>query len=228
MKIKKVTANFTIVSNNIINDKRLSWKAKGVFSYLYSKPDDWDFSSARMKEDSSDGRDLLLSALKELETAGYLKRHKLPSGKVEYSLDFEPKPENPIQAKKPDPENPYVGKSLRGKSRPISNTEDTSNTERESKTEQLAALEESFRLFWEAYPNKIAKPVCLKWWLKKKPSGEALAAIMAGLASWKKVPQWTKDKGSFIPHPYTWLNQERWESTGVGEKLSESRKTVHV
>ena len=26
----------------------------------------------------------------------------------------------------------------------------------------------------------------------------------------KNTPQWVRDGGQYIPHPSTWLNQERW------------------
>lgn len=136
MKIKRIETNFTQVSNNILKDNRLTWKAKGVFAYLYSKPDDWDFSTERMKFDSFDGREALLSGLKELEILGYLQRKRFSSGKMEYVLDYNPKSEKPIEAKKPLSENPTEVKSHSGKTRRISNTElNTSNTEEESKTE---------------------------------------------------------------------------------------------
>ena len=31
------------------------------------------------------------------------------------------------------------------------------------------------------------------------------------LVAYKETEQWQKDKGRFIPHPATWLNQERWQ-----------------
>lgn len=41
--IKEYTNKFTVISNNEVQDKRLSWKARGIFSYLWSMPDNWDF-----------------------------------------------------------------------------------------------------------------------------------------------------------------------------------------
>jgi hypothetical protein len=42
-KLKKYVRNYTQVPNDIINDKRLSLKAKGLYLFLVSKPDNWDF-----------------------------------------------------------------------------------------------------------------------------------------------------------------------------------------
>jgi hypothetical protein len=79
MKILKEKIRFTQVSNDVLNDKNLSAKAKGVFAYLYSKPDDWDFAVERIISDFKDGRDSIISGLKELEAFSYLKRKRLPS-----------------------------------------------------------------------------------------------------------------------------------------------------
>lgn len=70
---------------------------------------------------------------------------------------------------------------------------------------------EGFDNFWIAYPRKIAKANALKSWRKIKPDAELQKTILAALERHKKTEQWTKDKGQFIPHPATWLNQSRWQ-----------------
>lgn len=80
---------------------------------------------------------------------------------------------------------------------------------------------EGFKLFWESYPRKVAKVVALKSWLKIFPSKAYLPPnspppspfpeIMAALEVHKKLDQWKKEDGRYIPHPATWLNKERWK-----------------
>ena len=41
-KVEK-TKNFTIMSNHHLQNKNLSFKAKGLLSYMLSLPDDWDY-----------------------------------------------------------------------------------------------------------------------------------------------------------------------------------------
>lgn len=73
-----------------------------------------------------------------------------------------------------------------------------------------------FDEFWKAYPNKVAKVKALQSWKqifskRSKEHPEAISnEIQTGLERAKKSPQWTKDDGRYIPHPTTWLNQERW------------------
>ena len=69
--------NFTVISNSILRDKRLSFKARGLGAYLYSLPDGWEFSiSGIIADGGKDKRDAIESAAHELELAGYLYREK--------------------------------------------------------------------------------------------------------------------------------------------------------
>jgi len=80
--------------------------------------------------------------------------------------------------------------------------------------EELEALppfeEEKFDTFWKEYPMKKARAYALKIWTRMKIKDELFDVIMKALKSHKKSEQWLKDKGRFIPHASTWLNQERW------------------
>jgi hypothetical protein len=67
-----------------------------------------------------------------------------------------------------------------------------------------------FEQFWSAYPRKVAKKIALQKWLRIKMTDELFAQITTALENYKKSPQWVKDGGQFIPHPATWLYQERW------------------
>lgn len=123
MKIKHLEVPFSQTPNDVSNDPRLSWKAKGIWTYIQSKPDDWDFASDRMAKSATDGRDSTRSGLAELEKYGYLKRKKLPTGEVEFQLNIpKPSPENPSLGE-PAPEKATDGKTHSGKTSRISNKE---------------------------------------------------------------------------------------------------------
>ena len=68
----------------------------------------------------------------------------------------------------------------------------------------------NFEKFWTEYPRKISKKKAEQVFLKISPDNELFKKIMSTLETAKRLPQWTKDNGQFIPHPTTWLNQERW------------------
>lgn len=72
----KHNRNYTCVNNFIITDKRLTWKAKGIWLYAFSRPDDWQFHLNDLIKQSTDGRDAVRAGLKELANTGYLKREQ--------------------------------------------------------------------------------------------------------------------------------------------------------
>ena len=65
---------FTQVYNSIIDDKQLSFRAKGVALVLLSKPDDWVVRIEYLVSMGTEGRDAVRKCLHELATLGYLKR----------------------------------------------------------------------------------------------------------------------------------------------------------
>ena len=83
------------------------------------------------------------------------------------------------------------------------------STRTETKIEKKE-VESNFDTFWETYPRKVSKKKAQQTWSKIAPTGELFQAIIQGLEKAKRSPQWTKDGGQYIPHPTTWLNQERW------------------
>lgn len=77
MKIRKVRNSFvTIVDQKLTRDDRLSWKARGIFFYLWSQADNWDFNATEVSRHATDGRKSLDTGLDELERFGYLKRER--------------------------------------------------------------------------------------------------------------------------------------------------------
>lgn len=77
-------ANYTTMCNYHLRDQTLSLKAKGLLSMLLSLPDTWHYSVRGLAAISLEGVDGILTALKELETHGYLERRQLrqPNGRL--------------------------------------------------------------------------------------------------------------------------------------------------
>jgi hypothetical protein len=76
-----VQDRFGIIPNALLNNPNISWNAKGLFGYIQSKPDNWDFAVERIQKDTKDGSTATNSGLRELENAGYLQRHKFKNNK---------------------------------------------------------------------------------------------------------------------------------------------------
>ncbi len=77
--------NYTTVNNFICKDSRLSWKAKGIWLYAFSRPDDWEFHESDIVKQSCDGRDSVRAGLKELQECGYLIKDKQDRTKGKFS-----------------------------------------------------------------------------------------------------------------------------------------------
>ena len=87
---------------------------------------------------------------------------------------------------------------------------------------------EMFEQFWNAYPNKKTKKKAYDSWKKIDPSDKLFKEIMVGLERAKGSKQWQKDDGQYIPHPTTWLNQERWNDEDVLSPLKAKPKSKYA
>lgn len=74
IRIQKKAKNFLILDKTCLHDEQLSWKAKGLHTYLMSLPDDWQVRVKDLVKRSKEGRDALYGALRELMVAGYVTR----------------------------------------------------------------------------------------------------------------------------------------------------------
>jgi len=68
---------FTTIDRETVNDERLSFRARGVLAWLLDKPDDWRCESDAIARAGTEGREAVRTALRELETLGYLGRRKV-------------------------------------------------------------------------------------------------------------------------------------------------------
>ena len=67
------TDKYTCSDNGFIQNKNLSWQAKGLFLYLLSLPDDWVLHVFELQNHATNRRTAIYSALKELKNQGYIK-----------------------------------------------------------------------------------------------------------------------------------------------------------
>lgn len=210
MKIdfRKDKIPFTQVANDVLNDSKLSAKAKGIYAYLYSKPEGWNFAIDRIKDDFSDGRLAINTGLRELEKEGYLLRQKEKTGRVVYLLKSQ-MTKIDIRGIKPDDEN----RNLR---KPQSAEIDTISNKDTKVIKNINNKNISFDQFWSEYPRKTAKAVAQRAWIKIKPDEKLLNEILEGLRKYKNTDQWKDPR--YIPHPATFLNQRRWEDEITEEK----------
>ena len=94
--------------------------------------------------------------------------------------------------------------------------------------EVLPEEEKMFLEFWEAYPRKVDKKGSFRAFKNIPKLKEVFPGIMAALEIQKQSEQWTKNNGQFIPHPTTYIHQERWltvsQADEVQAKINEAVK----
>src|SRR5690554_3435670 len=70
--------DFQQLPNDTARDKRLSFRARGLLALMLSYPTDWEFNRDWLAQQSDeDGVGAVRTALKELETHGYLVRRRV-------------------------------------------------------------------------------------------------------------------------------------------------------
>lgn len=174
-RVKKIKIKgFTIIDNDIINDPRMHLKALGLFAYMWSKPDDWQFYISEIATHFKDGESAVSSAMKELMELGYLKRtQNRKDGKFstyDYVLQEIPKPKNHSSVPKGDLPKPEKPKS----EKPIPENQgllitDNTNTDLNNTNKLLADAQHSFQeitTLWQnnwGFPNGIAQQDLTEW-----------------------------------------------------------------
>lgn len=208
------------LDSRAVNDDRLSFRARGILAWLLEKPDDWSADSDSIAERGKEGRDAVRSALRELETCGYLMRRKFQDDSGhwrtethvgEYPDVFVTEDGIPVVG------GPAVGLPVVGEPGAITNTSSNEEVATQDSTQVLdlpAPLDivievtrrDPFDRFWNVYPRKAGKAPAEKAFAKasKKTDVEKIiAAAKAFAADPNRVDQ-------FTAHAATWLNQERW------------------
>ena len=63
---------YVMIARATLQDSRLSFQARGMLTYLLSKPDDWSVRIKDLMEEGSIGRNQADNLMKELKSAGYV------------------------------------------------------------------------------------------------------------------------------------------------------------
>lgn len=94
---EKKDHDYTVMNNTFLKDITLSWKAKGLFAYILSLPDNWKIHQNELITHGADGITAFRSAVKELKEHGYIKMNKKSiNGRFIYEYLVIEKPESAI------------------------------------------------------------------------------------------------------------------------------------
>lgn len=110
-------ANYTVMANYHLKDRRLSYKAKGLLSEMLSLPPDWDYTLSGLAVIAADGLDSVRSAIRELEMYGYLVRSQSRDERGRMSVNefivYENPADNPDHTSDGNNGNPAVENSVK-------------------------------------------------------------------------------------------------------------------
>ena len=99
--------------------------------------------------------------------------------------------------------NDNVNVNVLSKDNELNNRDINISCSKEEKNESI------FESFWKVYPRKVGKEKCRNWFKSHKPKEDLVQKMIEAVEEQKKSKQWSDPQ--YIPHPYTWLNQGRWE-----------------
>ena len=140
--------DYTVISNRHLKERDMSYKAKGLLTFMLSLPDDWDYSIKGLVSVSKENETAIRGMIKELETFGYLKRTRVtrPDGKFEYQYDVFEKPymENPHTVN-PHTEVPHTDNP------PQINTKEQSTKEQNTKESSTKNIKHKYGLYKNVY-----------------------------------------------------------------------------
>ena len=160
---------YTIISKVPLEDGRLSWKARGLLSYLLSKPDNWTVVVAHLVKEAPDGRDSVRAGLRELEDAGYIRRTKKQGHDGQFdgveTEVFEEPTGNGFSASA----DGLTADGLSVDGKPDTNEEGLLKindfNESCAKTEKPSKYQDDFNALWKVYPRKSNKQGAYKKFL---------------------------------------------------------------
>lgn len=82
------TNNYTVMSNYHLKDINLSYRAKGLLSFMLSLPDDWDYSVKGLVKVNKESIKAIRSTLKELEDMRYLIRTRIQLDNRRFDYEY--------------------------------------------------------------------------------------------------------------------------------------------
>lgn len=206
---KEHKENYTCISNDVFKSD-LSLKARGMLCTMLSLPDDWEFSENGLQAILKDGQTSVRSAIKELESAGFLSRtrERDESGRMGKCVW--------IVCDYPRFENPNLVNSNLGNEPQLSTKESSTNrpTTKESKREprhkygeysnvllsdtDLAKLKAEFPNDWQERIERLSAYMA--------STGKSYKNHLATIRNWAKRDSEERNKR-------TSRNESKWQKT---------------
>ena len=250
---KRKKNGFTQIANTLLEDSRLSWKAKALLCYLLSRPDNWKINKTDIQNRAIDGRESMQSGLNELKEIGYLHiyRNKLENGQFDgWIWEYDDIPfdcerqenrttENPQEIGENMQEssssgNPTFGEHDYQETRLYNNTEFNNTNYNNTKSKELkdiktnsAQIEAEFEQLWKIYPRKEGKKKAFDSFKKaRKVKKVPYETVENGLYRYVRHLEQQETDEQFIMHGSTWFNQEKWQDEYITTGINKKPKNA--
>lgn len=175
----EVRENYSVVTNNVLRSKDLSWCAKGIYSYLCGCSDGFDITLETIATFGNCGRHMAASGVKELKDAGLLETVQENDGRFGANTWVVKNPASVVEISvsgKPDNGKSDVGKTAtnntKGNNTKINNTKEADVDDK--------TLADAERAIENLNTPSRQKRITSKTWDTKEPEEiEALQQLVA-------------------------------------------------
>jgi len=167
-KIEK-NKNYTVMSNFHLRDKELSFKAKGLLSFMLSLPDNWDYSLNGLVKVSKESKKAIRNILNELKENGYLVIEQTRGNRGYYKYNYiiyEEPIDKKIERDNPDTQKGYTEEGDAEKDTQI-NTNQTSTKETINKINKTTGEEEKSSSFFSEKHHSLTKDLIKRKYLEE-------------------------------------------------------------
>ena len=227
--------HFAQIPNDWLRDRRVSLEARGLLAQIMSHRPGWNLSINSIAHQNNVGRDKVRRILDELIGAGYLERSESqshndkghlagydyitcdPSALAQEPHKAEPHKVEPTKANEPP-------KKTIPKEHYLEQEDYKERKELVVQAEIVSPSSDVFDEWWDAYPLKKGKGAARVAYAKarkKVPADKLQGAV--------EVFRDDPNRGdTYLPHPTTWLNEERWDDEPYQEPGQKARKMTNA
>lgn len=221
IRIDKTAGNYFIASKYYVEDENISWKAKGIMSYLFSKPDDWQIYQTQLEKVSKDGKASVRSTINELIDNGYMTRQSRRKSNGDFDGYDYTLHEHPVNdgVRKMEDAKMEIAKMEIAKS-DTTNNNSTNNdlTNNDINTSATKVTQEQFDQWWNLYDKKLDKKKAFSLFKSALKKYE-FETIMNGTKNYLKT---ITDK-QYQKYPKTFLSQESYLNDYSKEMASDNK-----
>jgi hypothetical protein len=211
--LRKRTSGFTTVSNNVIHALKGNLQVLGLYLYLLSLPDNWEFHKTHLCKECHIGInkiDKLLKILSSFELVQYGQKRDEQGRFEHFYMDIFDLESIKINNLKNEVQPVYEN---RGTETVAPSQEAIKEIEQKKENKRNISCSSDdeprfFNEFWKNYPRKQKKKDTLDLWKKKK--FDTIATKIIEDVKKRTHIYWQFKQKDFIPLPSTYLNGEGW------------------